>query len=81
MKYYTSDLHLSHKNIIKYENRPFQNVDEMDVYMVYKWNNGDFSFCNREKSNELFEKLNGQKFPIKGKPRRFLINAPGGKEY
>nr|DAQ67161.1 MAG TPA: hypothetical protein [Caudoviricetes sp.] len=22
MKYYTSDLHLSHTNIIKYENRP-----------------------------------------------------------
>jgi len=83
MKYYTSDLHLSHKNIIKYENRPFQNVDEMDDYMICKWNNkvgkgdevyilGDFAFCSGRKANELLRKLNGQKFLIKGNHDSFL---------
>lgn len=30
MKFYTSDLHLDHKKIIQYCNRPFKDVDEMN---------------------------------------------------
>ena len=34
----TSDHHLFHTNIIKYCNRPFDNVDEMHTFMVQEWN-------------------------------------------
>ena len=34
MKYYTSDLHLFHKNIIEYENRPFSSIEEMNNTII-----------------------------------------------
>lgn len=34
MKYYTSDLHLSHKNIIEYEKRPFSSIEEMNNTII-----------------------------------------------
>ena len=57
--FFTSDLHISHPNILKFcsNTRPFINVDEMNQNIVYKWNNtitdndvayilGDVSFTN-----------------------------------
>jgi calcineurin-like phosphoesterase family protein len=34
MEWFTADFHLSHKNIINYCNRPFQDVEEMDRVLV-----------------------------------------------
>ena len=75
MIYYTSDLHLGHKNIIKYEKRPFKDIFEMTDILIENWNSvvkptdtvyhlGDFAFKNSYMTPEriiyiLSTKLNG----------------------
>ncbi len=58
MKYwFTADLHMGHKNIIKYCGRPFKSLDHMNKTLIRKWNSrvregdivfnvGDFCFKN-----------------------------------
>lgn len=74
--FFTADLHLGHRNIIKYCNRPFANEDEMTEKIVSNWNAtvskndniyvlGDFSFAG-PRIGTIFAKLNGHKFLVKG---------------
>ena len=77
MVFVTSDLHFGHKNIIKYENRPFKDVEEMDQKLIENWNKkvgeydtvyilGDFSWYKPRKTEEILRKLKGRKILIKG---------------
>ena len=56
--WFTSDTHFDHKNIIKYCNRPFKDIDEMNAELERRWNAvvapgdrvfhlGDFAFTAR----------------------------------
>lgn len=38
MKYYISDLHIGHANIIALENRPFADLAEMEATIIANWN-------------------------------------------
>ena len=39
MNYYTSDLHFGHDNIMKYENRPGRDINEMNKKPLPFWRN------------------------------------------
>lgn len=76
MDYFTSDLHLGHKNIIKLCNRPFESVEEMDSVLIDNFNKrvkkndnvyiiGDLIWEGAFAENYL-SKLNGKKFLIIG---------------
>ncbi len=36
MNYYISDLHFGHFNVIRYDNRPYSNVEDMDADLINK---------------------------------------------
>jgi calcineurin-like phosphoesterase family protein len=72
--FFISDLHLGHKNIIKYDNRPFESLDQMSQTIETNWNKtvsadaivfflGDLSLG---KGIELIKRLNGKKYAIMG---------------
>lgn len=78
MRYFViGDTHFGHSNIIKYCNRPFRDVEEMDMVLIKNWNEivsnhdivihlGDFALCARERAKEICSQLNGKKILIKG---------------
>ena len=38
MNYYIADLHLGHANAIRFDNRLFADVDEMNESLIRSWN-------------------------------------------
>jgi calcineurin-like phosphoesterase family protein len=87
--FFTSDTHFFHSNIIKYCDRPFNNVHEMNEVIVKKWNEivpkdgvvfhlGDVSLTAIPKVlNDLLYRLNGTKYLIIGNHEKDAL----GKEY
>lgn len=76
MRWFTSDFHFGHRNVIQYCNRPFASVEEMNEKLVQIWNAqvaptdtvyflGDFSL-NPRYSKEFTNRLNGTKILIHG---------------
>ena len=72
--FFTADTHFGHKNIIKYCERPFSDVHEMNKTITQRWNEriskedtvyhlGDFCFG---KPGVYIEKLNGTIILIRG---------------
>ena len=76
-RFYIADTHFGHKNIIRYDNRPFNSVHEMDNELIENWNSvvsnddivyilGDISWYDDSKTANIFSRLNGHKILIKG---------------
>ena len=75
--FFYADPHFGHKNVIRYCNRPFTSVSEMNTQLIKNFNKvvghddvvyilGDFSFLNTISTTEILKSLNGYKFLIKG---------------
>ncbi|RZJ71256.1 metallophosphoesterase family protein [Flavobacterium sp.] len=69
--WFTSDHHFGHKNIIKFSNRPFADIDEMNSELIKRWNEkvkpedivyhlGDFGLASVPKVREILGELNGK---------------------
>jgi len=77
MDFFISDCHFGHKNIIKYMNRPFESVEDMDNSMIDSWNSvvshsdrvflvGDAFLCDENRAADIMDRMNGYKILIAG---------------
>lgn len=86
-RYFTSDLHLGHENIIEYCDRPFDSVAEMNRTLVDNWNDlidpddvvvflGDLGhFADDDELRRWLRKLHGRVIFIEGNhdhPNRYV---------
>lgn len=76
-KWFISDTHFSHANIIRYTGRPFQSLNEMDIRLIENWNTlvelqdtvfflGDFGLGTTDFLASLCSRLHGNKICIRG---------------
>lgn len=88
MVFFTSDPHFGHANIIKYCNRPFATVDEMDQALVANWNAvvakgdevyilGDLTMGDQALADRVLRQLNGRKYLVRGNHDYFAKNYAG----
>ena len=78
MNYYISDLHLLHKNCIRFDERPFEDLEEMHETILANWNRkvtdsdtvyilGDAAmYGKKEKAIELIAGMKGKKVLVRG---------------
>lgn len=88
MRYYIADLHFFHGALNeKMDRRGFAGVEEMNEYMLRKWNSkvqkndevviiGDLSWGSAGQTNELLRQLNGRLYLITGNHDHF-VNGHG----
>lgn len=87
MIYFISDTHFFHTNIIKFCNRPFKNVEEMNYILIENWQRtvqpndtvyflGDFTW-DIEKGIKIWQRLNGNKIFIAGNHDRKFTDILG----
>ena len=74
---FIADLHFGHANAIRFDNRPWETVEEMDMGLIRRWNRkvqpedhvyvlGDFAFKNKTPVKEYADQMNGTIHLIRG---------------
>jgi len=81
--YFISDPHFGHQNVIRYCQRPFSGIAEMERVLIENYNTivspndtvyfmGDIFFCGVTRAKETIKKLNGYKILIRGNHDRSI---------
>lgn len=91
MRWFTSDTHFGHQNIMKYEpkSRPFSNTDDMDEILIERWNSvvapgdivfhlGDVAMGKIAESLPKLARCNGKKILIPGNHDRVFSDIREG---
>jgi calcineurin-like phosphoesterase family protein len=90
--FFTADLHFFHRNVIRFCNRPWKNVEDMNEGLIENWNKtvsnddeiyilGDMFFCGVTKAKEILEMLNGRKYLILGNHDWNIFKPQRAKEF
>jgi calcineurin-like phosphoesterase family protein len=75
--WFISDFHFGHKNVLKYDNRPFKNIEEHDESIIKIFNGtvcseddvfylGDFALCGSSHMSDCIHQLRGNLHFIRG---------------
>jgi calcineurin-like phosphoesterase family protein len=75
--FFISDLHLGHKNVLRYDGRPFADINEHDETIINNWNSvvsdddlvyilGDVGIASQAKIIDCLHRLKGKKHLILG---------------
>lgn len=84
MIHFISDCHFWHNNVIKYSNRPYVSVEEMNATLISRWNErvadgddvwslGDFAFAKLGQISEILSQLNGNIHMVTGNHDEVII--------
>lgn len=87
MLFFTGDEHYWHRNAIRYCDRPFDSVENMNESIISNFNSkvqkgdlaihaGDFALCSREQAQDIIRRLNGEHIFLIGDHDKWL----GGKK-
>lgn len=83
--WFTADYHLLHTNVIKYDSRPFETVEQMTAIIIQNHNElvkpddivfnlGDFALGNSQQAYNILRQLNGRHILIKGNHEKTVID-------
>lgn len=90
--YFIADQHFGHQNIIKFDNRPFTSVEEMNETMIERWNArvkpedtvcvlGDMFWCLPKDALPMLRRLKGRKRLILGNHDHHFITTETRKHF
>lgn len=85
-RFFISDLHLGHTNVLRFDGRPFSSVEEMDHFIINEWNSvvsngdhvyvvGDIIWTSPDSALEYLSQLKGQIHLILGNHDQHLANS------
>lgn len=85
-KYIISDTHFNHFNIIKYCDRPFKDINDMNNTIINNWNKivnkddlvyhlGDFFLGSKYDLKDIVSRLNGKIYLIRGNHDRLTVKS------